>query len=86
MLIIYGDLCHQMVFKYSMKYCLSMNTIFNSVQYLFLEITSRKYIINNKTVYNNFYYNKNKDKKFNTISDDELYSDLLYLKYLVKIY
>ena len=81
---IYGDLLHPDVKKDSISYCNNMDHIFDSVTTVFLEITSRKYILNNGVVYNNFYYNKNNDKKINIIDDSELFSDLLYIKYLLK--
>ncbi len=81
---IYGDLLHPIVKKDSIAYCNNMNHIFDSVTSIFLEITSRKYILNNGVVYNNFYYNKNNDKTINIIEDDELFSDLLHIKYLLK--
>ena len=81
---IFGDLLHPIVRKKSITYCYNANHIFDSVTTIFLEITSRKYIINNGIVYNNFYYNTKNDKKYMYISDDELYSDLLHIKYLLK--
>lgn len=81
---IYGDLLHPDVKKDSIAYCNNMNHIFESVTTIFLEITSRKYIINKGTVYNNFYYNKQNDKTINIIDDDELFSDLHHIKYLLK--
>ncbi len=81
---IYGDLLHPDVKIDSIVYCNNMDNIFDSVTTIFLEITSRKYILNKGEVYNNFYYNKNDDKKYNIIDDDELFSDLLYIKYLLK--
>lgn len=80
---IYGDLLHPIVKKDSITYCNSMNHIFDSVSTVFIEISSRKYVVNNGIVYNNFYYNK-KDKKVNIIKDKELFSDLLHIKYLLK--
>lgn len=81
---IYGDLLHPNVKKDSITYCDNMNHIFNSVTTIFLEITSRKYIINNGVVYNNYYYNSNNDKQIKIIEDGELYSDLLHIKFLLK--
>lgn len=81
---IYGDLLHPIVKEDSIVYCNNMNHIFDSVTTVFLEITSRKYIINNGIVYNNFYYNKKNDKPIHTIDDTELFSDLLHIKYLLK--
>ena len=52
---IYGDLLHPDVKKDSITYCNNMNHIFDSISTVFLEITSRKYILNNGIVYNNFY-------------------------------
>ena len=80
---IYGDLLHPDVKKDSFTYCNNMNRIFDSVTTVFLEITSRKYVLNNGVVYNNFYYDRH-DKSINIIDDDELFSDLLHIKYLLK--
>jgi len=81
---IYGDLTHPSVIKDSIKYINSVENIFNDVRILVLEITSRKYILKNGNVYNNFYYNRNNNFDVNIIDDSELYSDLLYIKYLVR--
>ena len=84
---IYGDLLHPIVKKDSIAYCNNMNHIFDSVTTVFLEISSRKYILNNGVVYNNYYfnfYNSNNDKKISIIGDEELFSDLLHIKYLLK--
>lgn len=81
---IYGDLLHPLVKKDSILYVSNMEHIFDSVTTIFLEITSRKYILKDGVVYNNFYYNKQKDKPINIIDDDELFSDLLHIKYLLK--
>lgn len=84
---IYGDLLHPIVEKESIAYCNNMDHIFDSVTTIFLEITSRKYILNNGTIYNNYYYNfynKENDKEMNIIDDDELFSDLLHIKFLLK--
>lgn len=84
---IYGDLNNPIVIRDSMRYIHAMKKIFNDVKVLFLEITSRKYILREGKIYNNFYYNKYNDKyndKYNTVQDDELYSDLSYIKHLVK--
>ena len=81
---IYGDLLHPLVKQDSIAYYNNMNHIFDSVTTIFLEITSRKYILNNGVVYNNFYYNKKNDKTINKINDEELFSDLLHIKYLLK--
>lgn len=81
---IYGDLIHPTVKKDAITYCNNMNRIFDSVTTIFLEITSRKYVFYNDTIYNNFYYNKNNDKTMNKINDSELFSDILYIKYLLK--
>ena len=81
---IYGDLLHQSVKQDSIIYCNNMNHIFDSVTTVFLEITSRKYILNEGVVYNNYYYNNAKNKPINIIDDGELFSDLLHIKYLLK--
>ena len=81
---IYGDLLHPDVIKDSISYITNMERIFDSVTTIFLEITSRKYILKNGVVYNNFYYNKQNDKEINIIDDDEVFSDLLHIKYLLK--
>ena len=81
---IYGDLLHPTVKNDSISYCNNMDRIFDSVTTIFLEITSRKYVLNNGIVYNNFYFNHNNDKTVNIIGDGELFSDLLYIKYLLK--
>lgn len=81
---IFGDLLDPSVKKDSITYCNNANHIFDSVTTIFLEITSRKYILNNGIVYNNFYYNKKSDKTYKYISDDELFSDLLHIKYLLR--
>ena len=84
---IYGDLLHPVCKKDSITYCNNMDRIFNSVTTIFLEITSRKYILNNGVVYNNYYYNyynKKNDKETKIINDDELFSDLLHIKFLLK--
>lgn len=80
---IWGDLLHPFVKKDSIVYCNNMNNIFDSVTTIFLEITSRKYVIKNGVVYNHFYYNNN-DKTYNYIDDEELFSDLLHIKFLLK--
>ncbi|WP_296866291.1 hypothetical protein [uncultured Methanobrevibacter sp.] len=84
---IFGDLVHPICKNDSIAYCNNMNHIFDSVTTIFLEITSRKYILNNGLVYNNYYfnfYNSNNDKKISIIGDEELFSDLLHIKYLLK--
>ena len=84
---IYGDLLHSTVINDSITYCNNMNHIFDSVKTVFIEITSRKYIINNGTIYNNYYYNyynKKNDKTTNIIDNKELFSDLLHIKYLLR--
>lgn len=81
---IYGDLLHPSVKQDSIIYCNNMDHIFDSVTTVFLEITSRKYILEDGAVYNNFYYNAAKNKSINIIDDDELFSDLLYIKYMLK--
>lgn len=81
---IYGDLLHPIVKKDSIVYCNNMNHIFDSVTTIILEITSRKYILNNGVVYNNFYYNKKNDKTIIKIDDGELFSDMLHIKYMLK--
>ena len=81
---IYGDLLHPNVKKDSITYCNNMDHIFDSVTTVFLEISSRKYILNNGTVYNNFYYNDKNDKTINIIDDNELFSDLLHIKFMLR--
>lgn len=84
---IFGDLVHPICKNDSITYCNNMDHIFDSVTTIFLEISSRKYILNNGVVYNNYYfnfYNSNNDKKISIISDEELFSDLLHIKYLLK--
>lgn len=84
---IFGDLVHPICKNDSIAYCNNMDHIFDSVTTIFLEISSRKYILNNGVVYNNYYfnfYNSNNDKKISIISDEELFSDLLHIKYLLK--
>ena len=81
---IYGDLLHPSVKQDSIIYCNNMDHIFDSVTTVFLEITSRKYILEDGAVYNNFYYNSAKNKSINIIDDDELFSDLLHIKYMLK--
>ena len=84
---IYGDLLHSTVINDSITYCNNMNHIFDSVKTVFIEITSRKYIINNGIIYNNYYYNyynKKNDKTTNIIDNKELFSDLLHIKYLLR--
>ena len=81
---IYGDLLHPSVKQDSIIYCNNMDYIFDSVTTVFLEITSRKYILKEGIVYNNFYYNKSKNKPINIIDDSELFSDLLHIKYMLK--
>lgn len=81
---IYGDLLHPSVKKDSIVYCNNMNHIFDSVTTIFLEITSRKYVLNEGVVYNNFYYNAENKYKINIIDDSELFSDLLHIKFLLK--
>lgn len=84
---IYGDLLHPLCIHDSVVYCNNMNHIFDSVTTVFLEITSRKYILNNGVIFNNYYYNhynRNNDKTITIIDDDELFSDLRDIKSLFK--
>lgn len=79
---IFGDLLHHSVKKDSITYCYNADHIFDSVTTIFLEITSRKYKLNNGIVHNYFYYTK--EETYQQISDDELFNDLLHIKQLLK--
>ena len=80
----YGDILQPEALNESIEYCENMNNIFDDISNVFLEITSRKYILDDGKIYNNFYFNPKNDKPISKINDDELYNDLLTIKYLLK--
>lgn len=85
----FGDICHPIVIADSFKYCQIQNAIFDHVDTVVLEITTRKIRINNNLIYNNFYCERDKyrtDLPLYTLTDDDIAADLNYIKHFTKIF
>lgn len=80
---VYGDILQPDCMEEVLDYCQNANSIFDKVNNIFMEITSRKYVLQGGGWYSNYYFNPNNDKDVSIVNDDELYSDLLHIKYLI---
>ena len=80
---VYGDILQPDCMEEVLDYCQNANSIFDKVNNIFMEITSRKYVLQGGGWYSNYYFNPNNDKNVSIVNDDELYSDLLHIKYLI---
>ena len=86
---IYDAITHPAVIADSYKYCQLQSGIFDHVDTVYIEITTRKIRINNNWIYNNFLcekYDYRTDLPLYILTDEDLYTDLNYIKQFLKIY